>query len=160
MHCPYCAKPLAAVSADFVSERKYYVCLQCCHSLKFTEENKSFNHNNGNSLTVVEFIRCLRILETRGDEGLAARRLVKKLLLLCLLNREKGRFHIGLTEPLSKAVSKIREASGTSECDDMRILLTGLSLLYLGGVLRDQSIDTSDGLVSETPLEQEMLAHT
>ena len=91
---------------------------------------------------------------------MAARRLVKKLLLLCLLNREKGRFHIGLTEPLSKAVSKIREASGTSECDDMRILLTGLSLLYLGGVLRDQSIDTSDGIVSETPLEQEMLAHT
>jgi len=159
MHCPNCGKRVAAVSADFVSEGKYYVCISCSQSLKVNAEDKSFNGKNGNDLTVLEFIRCLRILDARRDEGLAARRLVRKLLLLCLLNREKGRFRISLREPLSKAVSKIRQASGTSECDDMRILLTGLSLLYLGGVLRDQSVGTSDAVVPDAPVEQEMLAH-
>lgn len=155
MHCPKCGKSLTVVRADFVSDNMYYVCLGCSQSARFTAEDEEFNGNNGNGVTVWDFIRCLKILDTRHDEGLAKRRLVKKLLLLCLQNRDKGRFHISLTEPLASAANKIREASGTSECDDMRVLLTGLSLLYLEGALRDRS---SAGIPG-APVEQGIPVH-
>jgi len=157
MDCPKCGKLLTAVSADFVSETMYHVCLACCESRRIVDgdkESNGKNGKNGNGVTVLDFIRCLRILDTRCDEGTAARRLVRKLLLLCFMNRKKGGLHISLTDQLSSVVSRVREASGTSESNDMRVLLTGLSLLYLGGELVDPS---TLGKPAES-IEQEMPA--
>jgi len=164
MHCPNCARLLAAVSADFVSEKKYYVCLQCSESFHSAQGSKEvrptpgsneFKGKNGDGLTVSDFIRSLRVLDARRDEGLAARRLVRKLLLFGIMNRSQGRFHISLAEPLSTVISRIREASGTSECDDMRVLFTGLSLLHLGGALGDRESVANPEAPTE-PVEQEM----